>query len=251
MRRISLAILAAICIIALGILGRRLESPAYVSVTIPPGFRKEQDAEILAQALKWDPSQEAAFMATPSDPDYLEGVFYPDTYFIPKNEDPATTADRMIADFNEHFASSSQEALAKNIKWTTALTVASIIQREAASSSDMALISGILWNRLDKNMPLQVDSTVQYARDSASTTQDVDWWEPLKATDLSIDSPFNTYINTGLPPHPIDSPGLDAIEAAINPATTSCLYYIHDDNRQIHCSATYAGQQANIQKYLK
>jgi len=123
--------------------------------------------------------------------------------------------------------------------------MASIIQREAASSSDMALISGILWNRLNAAMPLDVDSTVQYARGNTATG----WWAPVTKADLSIDSPYNTYINKGLPPHPIDSPGLDAINAAMYPASTTCIYYLHDSSRNIHCSDTYAEHLSLIKKY--
>ena len=221
--------------------------PHLVKVTIPPGLRKEEDAAILAKSLHWSAAQEAEFMSASSSPDFSEGVYFPDTYLIPSNESPTTTANRLISNFDDKFAPYEQAALKQNIKWTVLLTLASIIQREAASSSDMSLISGILWNRLNAKMPLDVDSTVQYAR--GDTPQG--WWAPITVADLKIDSPYNTYLNVGLPPHPIDSPGLDAIKAALNPATTKCLYYLHDSNKNIHCSDTYAGQEANVQEYLK
>ncbi|HEX4104514.1 MAG TPA: endolytic transglycosylase MltG, partial [Candidatus Paceibacterota bacterium] len=187
-------------------------------------------------------------------PDYFEGVYFPDTYLIPTSSTPAEVAARLVAQFNTSFAPYAAEALQQNIKWTTALTLASIIQREAAGPQDMALVSGILWNRLLATPPmkLQVDSTVQYARGNADAATGSDgWWAPIAPADESINSPYNTYLNAGLPPHPISDPGLDAIAAALNPASTSCLYYIHDASGTIHCSATYAGQQANIQEYLQ
>ena len=67
----------------------------------------------------------------------------------------------------------------------------------------------------------------------------------------NIDSPYNTYENNGLPPHPICNPGLDAIDAVLHPTETDCLYYLHDSNRQIHCAKTLEEHQANIEKYLQ
>jgi UPF0755 protein len=225
--------------------------PALVWVVIPEGLRKEEIAAILAQDLGWTSAQESEWINvdTTTNPDYIEGVYFPDTYLIPVSETPAQVAQRLQAEFETQFAPYAAEALKDNIKWTTALTMASIIQREAATPSDMALISGILWNRLLTSPPmkLQVDSTVQYARGDTPTG----WWAPITPADESINSPYNTYLNAGLPPHPISNPGLDAINAALNPASTSCLYYISDASGTIHCSDTYAGQEANIQEYLQ
>ena len=77
------------------------------------------------------------------------------------------------------------------------------------------------------------------------------WWAPITSADKQIDSPFNTYTHAGLPPHPISNPGIAAISAALNPATTTCLYYLHDSNRVIHCADTLDQQENNIVKYLK
>ncbi len=95
-------------------------------------------------------------------------------------------------------------------------------------------------------MKLQVDSTIQYARGNTGKG----WWAPITVADEKIDSPYNTYLYTGLPPHPIDNPGLDAINAVLNPAKTNCMYYLHDTSGNIHCSATYQGHLQNIQTYL-
>jgi UPF0755 protein len=243
---IRLVIIAAVAVVFV-ILTILFRPSKFVQVTIPPGLRKEEAAAILTKDMHWTKAQEQTFLTASSSPDYSEGVYFPDTYLIPTGESPTAVANRLISNFEEHFAPYEQAALDKNIKWTVLLTTASIIQREAASSSDMALISGIIWNRLNDDMPLDIDSTVQYARGDTPTG----WWAPITPADLTIDSPYNTYLYKGLPPHPINSPGLDAINAALNPASTTCLYYIHDNSRNIHCSDTYPEQEANIKEYLQ
>ena len=77
------------------------------------------------------------------------------------------------------------------------------------------------------------------------------WWAPLASGDRDIDSPYNTYRYAGLPPRPIANPGIEAIRAALYPATTKCLFYLHDANREIHCATTFEEHKQNIEKYLK
>jgi UPF0755 protein len=96
-------------------------------------------------------------------------------------------------------------------------------------------------------MPLDMDSTLQYV--SGDVGQG--FWAPISVSDKKTDSPYNTYLHTGLPPHPISNPGLSAIDAAINPEKTDCFYYLHDNSGVIHCANTYSEQQQNVEKYLK
>ena len=197
------------------------QPPSEVWVVIPPGLRKEETGAILAKALGWTSAQlnEWTNVDTVTPSDYFEGVYFPDSYLIPTGESPADAAKRLQAQFEQEFAPYAAEAAKQNIIWTTALKVASIIQREAAGPSDMPLVSGIIWNRLLNGMKLQVDSTVQYARGDTPTG----WWAPIdaerRADRLTVQ---HRYLYAGLPPHPIDSPGLDAINAALNPASTTC-----------------------------
>ncbi len=219
-------------------------------ITIPEGLRKEEIGERLAKELHWSNEELEKWNSTYTamQYDYREGVYSPDTYLIPTDENGLDTAKRMINRFNERFAGYPEKFTAKNIKWTTALTLASIIQREAAGSHDMPLIAGILWNRLDQNKQLEIDATVQYARGKTENG----WWSPIKGSDTrSIESPFNTYLNKGLPPHPISNPGMDAIEAVLNPEPTDCIYYLHDSEGIIHCSASFAEHELNIDQYLR
>ncbi|RJR14683.1 endolytic transglycosylase MltG [Candidatus Microgenomates bacterium] len=219
-------------------------------ITFPEGLRKEEIGERLAKELRWSNEELEKWNTTYTamQYDYREGVYFPDTYLIPTDENGLDTAKRMINRFNERFAGFPEKFTAKNIKWTTALTLASIIQREAAGSHDMPLIAGILWNRLDQNKQLEIDATVQYARGKTENG----WWSPIKGSDTrSIESPFNTYLNKGLPPHPISNPGMDAIEAVLNPEATDCIYYLHDSEGIIHCSASFAEHELNIDQYLR
>lgn len=219
-------------------------------VVIPEGWRKEQIGELLAKTFNWSNEDLDKWntVYTKMKIDYMEGTYFPDTYLIPVDESGLDIAQRMTRRFDEKFAPYVSQFAEQNIVWTTGLKLASIIQREAAGKNDMPLIAGIMWNRLLGGMNLEIDATVQYARGKTDTG----WWAPIKADDIrNIDSPYNTYKNKGLPPYPIDNPGLEAIKAAAHPAETDCLFYLHDNDRQIHCAKTVEEHQANIDKYLK
>lgn len=219
-------------------------------ITIPEGVRKEEIGERLAKELHWSNEELEKWNTTYTamEFDYREGVYFPDTYLIPLDENGLATAKRMIIRFNERFTDYPEKFSEQDVKWTTALKIASIVQREAAGKEDMPLIAGILWNRLLNDQLLEIDATVQYARGNTGSG----WWAPIKAADIqTIDSPYNTYKNKGLPPTPISNPGMDAIDAVLNPEETDCYYYLHDENRQIHCAKTLEEHEANIEKYLK
>jgi UPF0755 protein len=226
-----------------------LHSKPYMKwIIIKEGLRKEEIATILASTLGWTTLQKNNWISidTAKSLEYTEGVYYPDTYLVPVAEEPSLVAKRLLAKFNEKFYIYLPQFTAKNIKWTRALTLASIVQREAANDADMPLIAGILWNRLNTDMALGVDATLQYVRGNVGKG----WWAPISVSDKQADSPFNTYKYKGLPPHPISNPGIPAIEAVLNPVVTDCLYYIHDKNHITRCSKTYEEHQQNIQKYL-
>lgn len=226
------------------------DNPDMKWVVILEGWRKEQIGEKLADTFDWSNEEIDKWNTeyTKMRIDYIEGTYFPDTYLIPVNEGGFKIAERMTRNFDEKFAPYIGQFAEQNIVWTTGLKLASIIQREAAGKDDMPLIAGIIWNRLNDGMNLEIDATVQYARGKT----DNGWWAPIKAEDIkNVDSSYNTYKNKGLPPYPIDNPGLAAIEAVLHPAETDCLYYLHDNDRQIHCAKTFEEHQSNIEKYLK
>ena len=129
----------------------------------------------------------------------------------------------------------------------TIITIASIIQREAADKGDMKLISGIIWNRIFSGMKLQVDATLQYAKGSEKNG----WWEEVKPKDKKIDSPYNTYTNLGLPPTAITNPGIDALLSAVTPLSSPYYFYLSDKEGEMHYAKTFAEHIANKGKYLR
>lgn len=224
-------------------------APSLVWITIPEGLRKEEIAAILARRLRWSEEVWDKWVSTYTamEYDYVEGVYFPDTYLIPIDEKPLNVAERLRKNFEEKFAPFAEEALRQNIRWVTVVRIASLLEREAAGAHDMPLIAGIIWNRLLKDMRLEIDATLQYARGDTGNG----WWAPITPADKQIDSPFNTYKRKGLPPHPIANPGLDAIKAVLYPEETDCLFYLHDRLKRIHCAAAYTGHLQNIEQYLR
>lgn len=220
-----------------------------VWVTLQFCPRKEQVGEKLAGALGWDQEKLNKWnkLYADSKPEYFEGVYYPDTYLIPTDESVEDVAERLINRFNEKFAPLAEQFVDKNIRWTTGLKIASLIAREAGGVEDMKTISAVIWNRLDENMALQIDATMQYTLGKNSQGS---WWGNIDLAEKKKDSPYNSYLYKGLPPTPICSPNIDAIEAVLNPEETDCLFYLHDKNKQIHCAVTYEEHKENIEKYL-
>ncbi len=231
---------------------QNLGNPYIRYVHIPPGLRKEEVASIYSKVLAWNDQDVRDFLnessGTKTD---LEGYYFPTTYVLPLDASGEEVRNKMIETFNKKVVTakpSPSSILSKNkVNIDTALKVASLIQREAAGKHDMNLISGIIWNRIWSGMSLDIDATLQYAKGSAENK----WWPQVLSSDKNIASPYNTYKTIGLPPTPIASPSLAAINAAYNPEKTSCLFYFHDKNRKIHCSKTYDEHKKGIEQYLK
>jgi len=120
--------------------------------------------------------------------------------------------------------------------------MASLVEKEARTLENKKLVAGVLWNRIKLHMPLQVDAVFGYINDR-------DTYAPSFA-DLTVDSLYNTYTHQGLPPGPIDNPGLDSIEAALYPATSTYLYYLTDKNGVMHYAKTFEEHKKNKEKYL-
>jgi UPF0755 protein len=231
---------------------QNLANPYVRHIYIPAGLRKEQIAMIYSKNLRWDQQDVEHFLKDTTNPaSNLEGYYYPSTYTVSINADGESVRDKMLNKFDENVTSkieNKNSVLDKRvINMDTALKIASLIQREAAGKHDMNLISGIIWNRIWNGMSLDIDATLQYAKGSDQNG----WWPQVSSKDKQINSPYNTYKNKGLPPSPIASPSLAAIEAAYNPTKTSCIFYLHDKNKRIHCSRTYEQHKNLVEQYLR
>ncbi len=224
-----------------------LANPSIKYVKVAEGLRKEQIVDVLDNKFEWDIKDTEDFLGHDEYRDKkFEGKYYPDVYLIPKDATGSEIKQIMNQRFNSKYNDIKSSMATSTLNTDTILTIASIIQREAAGKTDMNLVSGIIWNRLFTGMNLQIDATLQYAKG----TEENGWWPKVLSKDKNIDSPYNTYKNKGLPPSAIANPGLAAITAALNPQKTKCLFYLHS-NRIIHCSATYEGHKNNIETYLK
>lgn len=220
-----------------------LANPSMRIVRVEEGLRKEEVAQILEDKLDWDEKDRIDFLKSAK----VEGHYFPKTYLIYKDEEPSVVSATMLDEFSTQVSKVKKPKSKQIVNEDTAIKIASIIQREAGGKSDMALISGIIWNRIFNGMKLQVDATLQYAKGN----EEDGWWGEVNPEDKKIKSSFNTYLHEGLPPGAIANPGIAAINAAYNPKKTSCLFYLHDKKRRIHCAKTYEEHKKNIEIYLK
>lgn len=172
-----------------------------------------------------------------------EGYLFPDTYFFPLTS-LSDDIVKMLSDNFEHrigFIDLNKSKTSKDLK--EIITMASIIEGEAQKDEDRKIIADILWRRISIGMLLQVDTTFMYINGKPSS-------EITKA-DLRIDSPYNTYVNKGLPPGPISNPGIEAIESVMFPTPNKYLYYLSDKDGVMHYAETFAEHKKNKEKYLK
>lgn len=218
-------------------------------VTITPGMRKEQVTNAFATALLWNSKQKKEFTTAEASSTLPlpEGSYLPGVYLVNIGTTPSEAQTLVNERFSEQVLSHYGTTTAEVVPVNQALTIASLIQREAGGSDDMRIISGIIWNRLFVNMNLQIDATVQYAKANAKATGS--WWPTITPSDTSRKSPYNTYTNRGLPPTPIANPSIASVLAALNPVNTSCIFYFHDKAGQFHCTDTYAEHVALLKKY--
>ncbi|HEV8677630.1 MAG TPA: endolytic transglycosylase MltG [Candidatus Paceibacterota bacterium] len=210
-----------------------------VKVRVEEGMSAEDITALLKKSVPGFDASGFYALAAPE-----EGKLYPDTYFILPGEEPALVVFAMTSDFNQHIreveVASAIAAFGKPLPQV--LTMASILEKEAATTQDRRIIAGILWHRIDIGMKLQVDATFSYINGKNSFT--------LTKADLATDSPYNTYLYKGLPPGPIGSPSIDAIMAAVTPVETSYLYYLSDLNGTVHYSTTYDQHLNKKEQYL-
>jgi UPF0755 protein len=168
-----------------------------------------------------------AFLEDPAI-ETTEGFLFPRKYDFERGVSASQIVNRLLAQYlletQTLDIAGAKERL--NLTEYELVTVASLIEREAASAEERPLVASVIYNRLQKGMPLQIDATIYYALGEPE--------QELSLADLKIDSPYNTYENTGLPPGPICSPSRQSLQAAIEPADTDYLYYVLKANGEEH-----------------
>jgi uncharacterized YceG family protein len=200
--------------------------PDTVTITIPEGLSRPEIKGLVGDSLRGD-----YVKATISSPRLkpaayggknaknLEGFLFPATYELKPGQPVSALVDRQLDTFKRELAQVNLSyAKSKNLTAYDVLTIASMIDREAQLPKERAIVASVIYNRLSQGIPLGIDATIRFATGN--------WSEPLKQSELAIDSGYNTRTNQGLPPGPIGNPGLAAMKAAARPAKTDYIYYV-------------------------
>jgi UPF0755 protein len=215
--------------------------PAEVYIAIPEGYTIKKTAALLDQGGIIKGSDYTAqavagqyaydFLKDLPAGTSLEGFLFPDTYLVPRTGTAKQLITLQLDAFNKHWTD-SRKALAQQRRLSPlqVLTIASMIEREARFDNDRPLVASVIYNRLQAGWPLQIDATVLYAKGV--------WQSTVTSDDRKIDSPYNTYLHTGLPPGPIANPGIKAIDAALQPAQTGYFFYLSDPQGHNHYAKT-------------
>ncbi|WP_030147322.1 MULTISPECIES: endolytic transglycosylase MltG [unclassified Streptomyces] len=252
--RIALVVTAAVVVgtavaVPLLILGREKGDGRPATLVIPEGRRASQvyaavDKALALPAGSTKKSLAKAALKLPGDAKgNPEGYLFPATYPIPEKTTPEKLLALMVDTATEKFNGAPVAAGAQRNAMNVyqAVTIASIVQAEAATRADMGKVARVVFNRLERGMPLQMDSTVNYAlgRSTRRTTE----------SDTRIDSPYNTYQRMGLPPTPIANPGEEAVRAAINPPPGDWLYFVTVRPGDTRFTADQAEHQRNVAEF--
>jgi UPF0755 protein len=231
-----------------------------LSVTVPEGWRAEEIAWKLNAVAPgtgddylgavYDPQSFAAELDLPPGAS-LEGFLFPDTYEWRPQDGAKPLVDRMVQEFLQKFDGRRREqAAALGLTLREAVTLASIVEREAMLPDERPLIAGVYYNRLAQDMPLQADPTVQYALADAQVPAPGDalWKRDLSLSDLDVGSPYNTYRRRGLPAGPICNPGLGSLDAVAQPASTDALYFVARSDGSHVFARTLDEHNANVRR---
>lgn len=210
----------------------------YTAITFPEGTTIDS----MARAIEATDTQISTAEYTELLAD-KEGYAFPETYYVTDTTTAAELVAIQLATYEEETAP-LQERIAEHVLTEYEIvTLASIIEREANDDESMRMVSGILQNRLDIDMPLQADASIEYVLDKPLAE--------LTPEDLQMDSPYNTYQNRGLPPTPIGNPGLTAIAAVLEPTASEYFYYITGRDGNFYYARTLDEHNNNIARYLR
>jgi len=209
-----------------------------LTITIPEGMTVAQIAKIVARRLSNFDTEE--YLANTNT---LEGYLFPETYFVPETFTAQDLIDLQRETYEEKIAPLREAIESSGFTEYEVLILASILEREASDEKSMRMVSGILQKRLDINMTLQADASIEFVLDKPLSE--------LTPADLKIDSPYNTYLYPGLVPTPIGNPGLMAIEAVLYPIQSDNLFYLTAPDGTFYYAETFAKHKQNIARYLR
>ncbi|MHB8510045.1 MAG: endolytic transglycosylase MltG [Candidatus Dormibacteria bacterium] len=223
-----------------------------VHITIPEGYTTRQAGAVAERAGLFTAdayvneaahgSFTEAFLGDRAAGADLQGYLFPDTYFVDPHISVHDFIDLQLRHFGDKVpAEKRQEAAARKLTFAQAVTLASIIEREARYPEDRPQIAAVFYNRLEQGIPLQADATLLFARGLTAGS--------ITDEDKKINSPYNTYAHAGLPPGAICNPGLASLLAALEPGQNNFLYYITDASGHAHFARTLAEHQQNIVRY--
>jgi UPF0755 protein len=222
-------------------------------VTVPEGLRTDQVVDLLVRKTRFSRRQFDQVLAAPGRlrlPSYAkgnaEGYLFPATYELTPDATPRSILRAMVARYELAVADLGMTRKAQQLGFSVhdVMTVASIVQAEGRRSKDFPKIARVIYNRLEKNKPLQLDTTIVYIfKTNGKLT--------TSGEQRSVDSPYNTYRNTGLPPTPIAAPGEKAIQAALRPTPGRWLYFVTTDpsNGAMSFATSYREHLKNVRKF--
>ncbi|WP_327675698.1 endolytic transglycosylase MltG [Kitasatospora sp. NBC_00458] len=220
-------------------------------LTIPEGWRGSQIYAAIDRKLQLPEGttekaaqEQAAELGLPEFTNGSpEGYLFPATYSVTEDTTAVDLLKQMVERAGKEFARDDAEVVAQNLGQSLygLVTIASMIQGEADNTEDMGKVSRVIYNRLAKGMPLQLDSTINYALGRSTLNTSV--------TDTRLDSPYNTYRHTGLPPTPISNPGRQAIMAAVDPVAGDWLYFVTVKPGDTRFTDSFDVQQKNVAEF--
>lgn len=206
-------------------------------IRVPEGATTAKMAKIFDSQLQRFDEEHFLKIAQPE-----EGYLFPDTYFFLPNATEELVFSTMRQNFDAQITAIQDKIDAFGKPLSDIVIMASLLEREAQNTDDRRKIAGVLWNRLEKDMLLQVDAAFIYTLGKGSFD--------LTVADLKSDNPYNTYVNKGLPPGAIGSPSLDSLLAAVTPVEHGYFYYLADKNHVTHYSKTYQEHLRKKRLYL-
>jgi len=228
---------------------------AQMRITIIEGWRSDEIADhlsyefgfnrdIFLELVRSFENDNLNILSDRPDGSSLEGYLFPDTYFVPYGSDEGDVIDMMLSNLDRRLTADLRAEIKKQGRTIfEIINMASMIEREVRTRDDKHLVSGLLWRRIEIGMPLQVDATIIYLTRKRTTRVSIE--------ETQIDSPYNTYLNKGLPLGPISNPGMNSILAAIYPKSSDYLFYLSKPDGETVFSRNFEEHVEAKNRYLR